>query len=145
GAGWFADFAVISTTGAAADCELIGCAGGGGAGAAGAAATWVGALLAAAERVGAGLATTVWVVRLTVRVLTVFAAGGGESSLVVAVVLASGVAGVASVTGGGTGAGAGCGVAVIGWVVTGRAVCADKEVEESARAAAIAGSALANA
>ena len=87
-----------------------------------------------------------WVVRLTVRVLTVFAAGAAESSLVVSVVLASGVAGVASVTGGGTGAGAGCGVTVVvGWVVTGCAVCAAKEVEESARAAAIAGSALANA
>jgi hypothetical protein len=86
------------------------------------------------------------VVRLTVRVLTVFAAGAGEASLVVAVVLASGVAGVASVTGGGAGAGTGCGVTVVvGWVVTGCAACAAKEVGESARAAAIAGSALASA
>jgi hypothetical protein len=87
---------------------------------------------------------TVWVVRVTVLVFTVLAAGAGEASIVVAVVLESGAAGVASVTGGGAGVGAGC-VTVGGSVVTGCAVCAAKGVEESAKAAAIAGSAQADA
>jgi hypothetical protein len=88
---------------------------------------------------------TVWVVRVTVRVLTVFAAGAGDVSVGGAAVLASGAAGVPSVTGGGDEVGAGCVVAVVGSEVTGCAVCAAKGVEESARAAAIAGSALADA
>jgi hypothetical protein len=86
---------------------------------------------------------TVRVVRVTVRVLTVFAAGAGEASLVVAVVLASGAAGVKSVTGGGAEVGTAGVVWVVGSVITGCAVCAGKAVEESARAAAIAGRALA--
>ena len=86
----------------------------------------------------------VWVVRVTVRVLTVFAAGAGDVSLVGTAVLVSGAAGVSSVTGGGD-VGAGCVVAVVGSEVTGCAVWAAKGVEESARAAAIAGSALADA
>jgi hypothetical protein len=106
---------------------------------------WVGALLAAADRTGAGLAVTVWVALVTVRVLTVFAAGAGDVSLVGAVALASGAAGVPSVTGGGDELGAGCVVAVVGSEVTGCVVCAARGVEESARAATIAGSAPADA
>ena len=82
-----------------------------------------------------------WVVRVT---LTVLAAGAGDTSLVLVAVLASGAAGVVSVTGGADVLGAGC-VTVLGSVVTGCAVCAAKGVEESAMAAAIAGSALAGA
>ena len=85
------------------------------------------------------------VVRVTVRVLTVFAVGAGNVSVVGAAVLASGAAGVPSVTGGGDDVGAGCVVAVVGSEVTGWAVWAAKGVDKSARAAAIAGSALANA
>jgi hypothetical protein len=47
------------------------------------------------------------VVRVTVRVFTVFAAGVGDASPVVVAVLASGAAGVPSVTGGGDEVGAG--------------------------------------
>lgn len=50
---------------------------------------------------------TVRVVRVTVRVLTVFAVGVGDVSVVGAVVLASGAAGVPSMTGGGGDVGAG--------------------------------------
>jgi hypothetical protein len=102
-------------------------------------------LLADAEWVGVGFVVTVWVVRVTVLVFTVLAAGAGEASIVVAVVLESGAAGVTSVIGGGAGAGTGCVVTVGGSVVTGCAVCAAKGVEESAKAAAIAGSAQADA
>ncbi len=118
----------------------------------GTAATWVVVLLATVvvllatvRRVGTGLAMAVCVVRVTVRVFTVVAAGAGEASLVVAAVLAAGAAGVTSVTGGGAELGACCVVAVVGSVVTGGAVCAAKGVEESARTAAIAGRALAGA
>ena len=88
---------------------------------------------------------TVRVVRVTVRVLTVFAAGAGEASLVVPVVLASGAAGVTSVRGGGAEVGTAGVVWVVGSVVAGGAVCAGKTVAESARAAAIAGRALVRA
>ena len=81
---------------------------------------------------------------MTVRALTVLAAGAGDTSLVLVAVLASGAAGVVSVTGGADVLGAGC-VTGLGSVVTGCAVCAAKGVEESARAAAIAESALAGA
>jgi hypothetical protein len=127
GAGALAD-------GVAADC--------GGAAAAGAGAwllarvvvTWL------TVRAGAGFAAATWVVRLTALLAT--DVGDGAVS-VAGNVLVSRVAGAVV---SGTGVGAGVGVAV-GWesVVTGCACWAAKGVDESARAAAIAGRALARA
>ena len=75
------------------------------------------------------------------RVVVVVVVSGATVVSVVGAALVSGVTGVASTIGGG----ACCVTAGAGWVVTGWVACASKGVEESARAATIAGRALVRA
>jgi len=145
-AGGVAGALFTSTTGATADCAVVGCAGACAAGADGAAGAGAEALATVRVVVGCvvviGLAAAVRVVRLTVLVVVDFATGAwslAAGSSVVDVVL-SVVVGVAS------GAGAGSVVVDAGGVaVAGCASCALSGVEDSASAAAIAGKAQARA
>jgi hypothetical protein len=92
-----------------------------------------------------GAAAATWVVCFIVCVVTVFVAAGVEvsaaGSVLVSTVVGAVVSGVA------VGDGVGVGVAAVGWesVVTGCACWAANGVDESARAAAIAGRALVRA
>ena len=79
--------------------------------------------------------------RAVCRVLVVVVVEGAVVESVAGAALVSGATGVASVTGGG----AGCVTTGAGSVVTGCVAWASKGVEESARAAAIAGRALVRA
>ena len=147
-AGAWAGFALKSTTGGGrVDAVDAGAAGAGAAtGAAGAVAcvaTWL-VVTCVVVRTGAGAGFAVaWTVCLTVFVLAVVVDGA-----VVEVVSGAGLVSVvdgAVASGVGAGAGVGVGVAAgaVGSVVTGWACCATSGVDESARAAAIAGRALA--
>ena len=148
-AGGFAGFAVMSTTGATADWEFAVCAGAGGAAgvaAAEAAGSRVTVVRVVVLVVAVGFAGAAWAVR-TVRVFVVLVVvSGGVTELsvvedvVVVVVVVSEVVGVASVTGGVVGC-----VVVVGVDVEDGTSWANKGVEESARAAAIAGRALVRA
>ena len=139
----------MSTTGATADCEFAFCAGAGVAGVVGAVAVWVTVVRVVTGRLGAGAgrAAAVRVARVTVLVWAVVVLTGAvdveDSVAVVSVVLVSGVVGAASVAGGVVTGGV-CATGSVGDVVVG--TCwASNGVEESARAAAIAGRALVRA
>ena len=108
---------------------------------------WVDVLRATAGRVAADLAAAMWVARVTVRAFTVVVAGAGEASLVVASAVVSGAADVVSATAGGASTLTGDGAVVVetGAGSVGCVACASNGVDESARAAAIAGSALVRA